>query len=79
MPLALMIAFFAFATAPCFAAEKETERPDREMLQMLGFLREMEMLQQMEMMQELKRIESVSETTASQPSPIPPKKKESPK
>lgn len=66
---------------PSFAATKDGERPDREMLRMMEFLREMEMIKQMEMMQDMQNVEPVVEpapgTTAKIPGPE--KKKEAAK
>jgi hypothetical protein len=44
-----------------FAATRERERPDPEMLRMMEFLREMEMLQQIEMMREFEAIDDARE------------------
>jgi hypothetical protein len=70
------------ALAPAgHAATKDSERPDREMLRMMDFLREMEMIKQAEMMQELSQVEragdQLSDTRARKP--LPAKKKEAAK
>jgi hypothetical protein len=60
------------------SATRDNERPDRELLNMLDFLRDMEMVKQMDILRELHQVEVVgdfrSENTA-QKSP-PAKKKE---
>ena len=43
----------ALVAPSLFAAAKEPERPDREMLRMMELLMEMEMLQQIEMMRDM--------------------------
>lgn len=43
---------------PLFAAAKEPERPDREMLRMMELLKDMEMLQQIEMMRDMHEADS---------------------
>lgn len=48
----------ALAAPSLFAAAKEPERPDREMLRMMEFLKEMEMLQQIEIMRDLHEAEN---------------------
>ncbi len=59
------------AAWPSFAANKGSERPDREMLRMMEFLRDMEMIKQMEMMQDMHNVETLEEkmpgTTAKNP------------
>jgi hypothetical protein len=50
----------ALAAPPLFAAAKEPEKPDREMLRLMEFLKEMEMLQQMEMMRDAHEAEYAS-------------------
>ena len=44
-----------------FAASKDNQPPDKEMLRMMDFLREMEMIKQVEMMQDLSQVEKVGE------------------
>ncbi len=53
LPLALLL----IAVPGLFAATRETDLPDKEMLKMMEFLREMEMVKHMEMMRELDRAE----------------------
>ena len=64
-----------------FAAGKDNESPDKEMLRMMDFLREMEMIKQAEMMQDLSQVERVgdqnSDTRVQQP--LPSKRKEAAK
>lgn len=43
----------ALVAPSLFAATKEPERPDREMLRMMELLKDMEMLQQVEMMRDM--------------------------
>jgi hypothetical protein len=80
-PKSLALFFVLLIGAPCWAATREAERPDREMLRMMEFLREMEMLKQMEMMREMQDIEHVGEPLPGPaPHKAPPlKKKETPK
>jgi hypothetical protein len=69
-PLALLL--LLAVAHPSEPATKNAERPDKEMLRMMDFLREMEMIKQAEMMQELPQIEQAgdqtSDTRARQPS-----------
>jgi hypothetical protein len=77
LPLTLLLA----TAQPALGATKETQLPDKEMLQIMEFLREMEMVKQMEMMRELDHVESVGEQAknSAPPKPSPVKKKEPPK
>lgn len=63
-----------------FAASKDTEPPDREMLKMMDVLRDMEIIKQIDMLQDMQNLENSDPTkpVATQKSP-PPKKKEIPK
>ena len=68
LPLALLL----IAVPGLFAATREAELPDREMLKMLEFLREMEMVKHMEMMRQLDRAESLGETGKTRVAQKPP-------
>jgi len=61
-----------------FAASKDSQPPDKEMLRMMDFLREMEMIKQVEMMQDLSQVEKVGEqnSDAGLQKPLPSKRKE---
>jgi hypothetical protein len=63
------------------AATKDNQRPDKEMLQMMDFLREMEMIRQMDMMQDMGDIEANDDQRKgpSAQKTAPPKKKEAAK
>jgi hypothetical protein len=70
------------AAAPsAFSATKDQEPPDKEMLKMMEFLREMEMIKQVDLMQDLHHVEAVGEqaksATPQKRAPAP--KKETPK
>jgi len=63
------------AAPPCFAAAKDADPPDREMLRMMEFLREMEMLKQMELMREMGDVEQAdSGAPGATPQKSPPAK-----
>jgi hypothetical protein len=67
--------------ATSHAATKDSERPDKEMLRMMDFLREMEMIKQVEMMQDLSQVEQVGDQISDAPArkSSPSKRKETPK
>jgi hypothetical protein len=77
LPLLLLLA----VAHPSQPATKEAERPDKEMLRMMDFLREIEMIKQAEMMQELSQVEQagdqISDTRGRKP--LPAKRKEASK
>ena len=63
-----------------FAANKESQPPDKEMLRMMDFLREMEMIKQAEMMQDLSQVEPVGQSSDTRPQKsLPSKRKEAAK
>jgi hypothetical protein len=64
-----------------FAANKDSSVPDKEMLRMMDFLREMEMIKQAEMMQDLSQVEQVRDQSpdARPRKPLPSKSKEAAK
>ena len=64
-----------------FAASKDSQPPDKEMLRMMDFLREMEMIKQAEMMQDLSQVEQVGDQSSdTRPQkPLPSKRKEAAK
>jgi len=57
-PLVVASFFVALATSIGVAATKDARPPDREMLKMMEFLRDMEMIKQMEMLRDMQTIES---------------------
>ena len=74
--LALTLGISAIA----FAAAKDSEPPDREMLKMMELLREMEMIKQIDMLQDMQRLENNDPVKDSAPQKSAPgKKKETPK
>jgi hypothetical protein len=64
-----------------FAASKDSQPPDKEMLRMMDFLREMEMIKQVEMMQDLSQVERVGDQNSDTrvQKPLPSKRKEAAK
>jgi hypothetical protein len=54
----LMLLAALVLVSPSWAATRDGERPDKEMLRMIDFLREMEMIKQMEMMEDMQNFES---------------------
>ena len=63
-----------------FAANKDSSAPDKEMLRMMDFLREMEMTKQAEMMQDLSQVEQVGQSSDTRPrKSLPSKRKEAAK
>ena len=77
LPLAIVLA----AAAPVRSATKDQEPPDKEMLKMLEFLRDMEMIRRVDMMQDLHHVEAVDDRAmnATPPKAVPVRKKETPK
>jgi hypothetical protein len=76
-PYGLGLAALLFASSLSMAATKDNERPDKEMLQMMDFLREMEMIRQMDMMQDMPNVEYAGDQLkGTSPQKPPPKKKE---
>jgi hypothetical protein len=59
-----MILFLVLAVPIASAGTKDTEPPDKEMLRMMDFLREMEMIKQVEMMQDLSQVEQVEDPSS---------------
>jgi hypothetical protein len=79
MKTLLATVLLAASASNLFAATKDSELPDREMLRMMEFLRQMEMIKQMDMLRDMQHLEggaTVSNTPVSQTRP-PDKKKES--
>lgn len=75
------LAFTLLVTSVGFAATRDSEPPDRDMLKMIEFLREMEMIKQIDMLQDLHNLEidgDPARSTTPQKSP-PGKKKETAK
>jgi len=54
-------------SAAGFAATKDSQPPDREMLKMMEFLREMEMVKQIDMLQDMQRLENSDQVKNSAP------------
>jgi hypothetical protein len=77
----LMLLLILAVAHPSQAASKDAERPDKEMLRMMDFLREMEMIKQAEMMQELSQVEQAGEQIPDTRGrkPLPAKRKEAAK
>lgn len=77
LPLGILL----IAASVGFGATKQADPPDKEMLKMLEFLREMEMIKQLEMMRELDRAESLGEQAKNSlpQKSAPATKKEAPK
>ena len=73
----IMVVVLAVPTVS-FAASKDSQPPDKEMLRMMDFLREMEMIKQVEMMQDLSQVEKVGEQNSDTglQKPLPSKRKE---
>ena len=72
--------FFSLLLAPTatLAASKEIEQPDREMLRMMDFLKDLEVIKNMEMMKDIRQLEQVSEPArrGNGQAPLPAKRKE---
>lgn len=57
-PVAWLILLVALMVSRAgFTATKDNQPPDKEMLRMMDFLRDMEMIKQAEMMQDLSQVE----------------------
>ena len=70
---------FSLVLAPAAsAASKEPEPPDREMLRMIDFLKDMELIKNLEMMKDIRQLEQVRDQAARDPgrSSLPTTKKE---
>ena len=80
-PCWLSLGILLITTSAGFAATKQAEPPDKEMLKMIEFLREMEMIKQLDMLRELDRAESLGEQAKNSlpKTPAPAKNKEAPK
>jgi len=73
------ILLFSLVLAPAAsAASKEPEPPDREMLRMMDFLKDLEVIKNLEMMKDIQQLEQMGDQPArnSGPSSAPPKRKE---
>ena len=53
-----LVALALFVASAGFAATKDTEMPDREMLKMMDLLREMEIIKQIDMLQDMHNVET---------------------
>ncbi|HEY7317537.1 MAG TPA: hypothetical protein VIE89_08185 [Candidatus Binatia bacterium] len=61
-PVAWLVLLAALTASQAgFTATKDSQPPDKEMLRMLDFLRDMEMIKQAEMMQDLSQVEQVED------------------
>jgi len=58
-----LVALALFVASASFAATKDTEMPDREMLKMMDLLRDMEVIRQMDMMQDMPDVENAGDPT----------------
>jgi HAMP domain-containing protein len=76
-----LVALALFVALAGFAATKNTEPPDREMLRMMDLLREMEMIKQIDMLQDMHNVEAGVEPvkSATPQKAAPGKKKETAK
>jgi hypothetical protein len=72
-----LLAFTLFAGAPVPAATRD-DPPEREMLEMMEFLREMEMIKQVDMLRDMSVIEAGGDQATKAPpqKSSPPRKKE---
>lgn len=62
------IFLFSLVLAPAAsAASKEVAQPDREMLRMLDFLKDMEVIKQMEMMKDMGQLERMRDQVSRDP------------
>jgi len=59
----LFLSMLVLAPASLLAASKEAERPDKEMLRMMDFLRDLEVIKHMEMMKDMQHVEQVGDQT----------------
>jgi hypothetical protein len=77
-PSWLMLLLILAAPQASFAAAKDNEPPDKEMLRLMDFLRDMEMIKQAEMMQDLAQVEAVGNPISDKAvrKPAPTKRKE---
>jgi hypothetical protein len=77
----LLLAALFLAPVASSSATKDQSPPDKEMLKMLEFLRDMEMIKQLDMMQDLHNVEAAGDQAKNNPAPksVPGRKKESAK
>ena len=77
----LTVLFVLAVSTVGFSANKDSSAPDKEMLRMMDFLREMEMNKQAEMMQDLSQTEQVGDQSSDTrlQKPVPSKRKEAAK
>ncbi len=60
--------FWLVLTPPAVsAASKEVAQPDREMLRMLDFLKDMEVIKNMEMMKDIRQLEQMRDQVSRDP------------
>ena len=64
-----------------YTATQDSQPPDKEMLRMMDFLREMELINQAEMMQDLSQVEQIGDPSSDNRvrQPLPGKRKEAAK
>ena len=77
----VLLLFLALPPAGLAATTKDVAPPDKEMLHMMDFLRDMEMIKQVEMMQDLSQVEQGGDPGSENrlQKPLPTKKKEAAK
>jgi len=81
-PVAWLVLFAALTASQAgFTATKDSQPPDKEMLRMMDFLREMELIKQAEMMQDLSKVEQFGDPSSDNRvrQPLPAKRKEAAK
>ena len=77
----LFLSLLVLTPAASLAASKEAERPDKDMLMMMDFLRDWEVIKHMEMMKDMQQVERAGDQAprgAAQTS-LPAKKREAAK
>jgi len=79
--ICLVVAVLVVAPVASSSATKEQTPPDKEMIKMLEFLRDMEMIKQLDMMQDLHNVEAAGAQAKNLPAAksVPGQKKESAK
>jgi hypothetical protein len=70
-----LMLYGALVAPHSWAATKELEKPDREMLRMMELLKEMEMLQQIDMMRDMHEADHAGTAPRDTPKTPPPKNK----
>ena len=77
----LVLFVLALTPATLLAASKQAERPDKEMLRMMDFLRDLEVIKNMDMMKDMQHVEPVGDQAprGTAQTSLPAKKKEAAK